>query len=806
MSSEPTISRELGVDDARGDPVVHLEGITKAFDLAGSGVPWRSLIPGMPNRARVPQPAIRGVDLQVRPGEALGLIGPNGAGKSTLLKIIAGITKPDSGSVVVRGHVGSMIELGLGFHPVLTGRENLRCGAVMHGQSGMSAEIESEIASFAGLQDFLDVPLKQYSLGMRARLSFAVATQCPLDVLVVDEVLAVGDREFQERCLERILQMRKDGSAVLFVSHEMSLVTIACDRLVHLSDGVVVDQGEPIDVVGRYLNRAPSNFHREPDPVMRIDRLALPEELRPWGRFTVEAELTVLSPPDQPSVGIDITSPTIAPDRIVAAHMVPVEKLAVPGRYLIRGTSTPVAFENAHVRLSLSLVNGMTVEDLRQADCRLLGGRIGGYPCFAVEPTWKVLADEAETEHVESALVVPVSKKTHSEGPPRVLVSGVTKRFHKPHRGSLRASAPGRLGRPASGCFEALRDLHLEIGAGESIGIIGPNGAGKSTLLRAIAGISRPDSGSIEVRGRMIPMLGIGTGLHPDLTGMENLRVSAAFLGMGSGCLERITDRIVEFSGLGGAIDDPVKQYSSGMLARLALSLGLHAPGQLLLIDEMLATGDEQFRRETMKLATERVTNGDTLLFVSHELAMVEQLCQRVVRLDGGLAVEDGPAAEVIDNYGGGSWAGGVLDASGGVRLSPFAIRQRHVPVGGTFVVDGTVVVDIANPHARIELAYRSSPEDRSLPLSLQDRERMSFYVRTLEKPGGLLTRPGRHRYRLVVDRNEFAGGLDLVLAVVDEHKGIVLSEAWQEVMVGAERPEGFPGPVLEFEWEIERV
>ena len=498
---------------------------------------------------------------------------------------------------------------------------------------------------------------------------------------------------------------------------------------------------------------------------------------------------------------MDLSLPTVAPDLVSAACLVPTEALRVPGRYRLEGTSSRIGFENTLIRFRLSLVEGMTVADLDHHDCRLLGGRIGGRPSFAVDPHWEVI------ESREGPQDTPESRRRHwrpeSTGPRRVLVAGVTKRFRSRRRSPLRAALPGRLGRPGSGSYEALRDLDLEVGAGESLGIIGPNGAGKSTLLRALAGIIRPDMGTVLVDGRVVPMLGVGTALHPELSGIQNLRVSAGVLGLGSRGLDDRLEQILEFSGLGDAIGTPVKQYSSGMLARLALSVAVHTPGEVLLIDEMLATGDAEFRRSAIDAVTRRVRDGDTVLFVSHELQLVEQMCERVVRLEHGSVVDDGPAAEVIDAYGGGSWAGGTMDATSGIRVLPLSIAQRHIPVGGSFVVEGAIAVDEPNQSARLEISYRSDPGDRSVDLSLDDREMMSLYVRSLEPAGGLLNRPGLHRYRIVIDRNEFAGGFDLVMAAVDEREGEVLSESWQQVMVGSERPEGFPGPVLEFDWEV---
>ena len=237
--------------------VVVLDGVSKVYDRGGRGARWRDALPIAPGRMRRGHAALDDVSLRVEPGEALGIIGPNGAGKSTVLKLVAGVTRPTSGILRVEGTIGSMIELGVGFHPDLTGRENARTALVLHGASPSSAlDALDEIEEFAGLGDTIGEPLKHYSMGMRARLAFAVATHFPADVLVVDEVLAVGDRDFQLRCLARIHDRLASGAALLFVSHEMTVVGHVCTRVVHLREGRVVDDGPAATVVERYLTQS----------------------------------------------------------------------------------------------------------------------------------------------------------------------------------------------------------------------------------------------------------------------------------------------------------------------------------------------------------------------------------------------------------------------------------------------------------------------------------------------------------------------------------------------------------------------
>ncbi len=197
--------------------------------------------------------ALRGVSFQVQAGETFGLIGRNGSGKSTILKIVARIFRPTQGTVEVNGSVSPLIELGAGFHPELTGRENIVLGGSLLGldPAVMEEKVESIIA-FAELQDFLDVPVKQYSSGMFARLGFAVATEINPDILLVDEILAVGDEAFQQKCMDRMSNFRRQGKTIIFVSHDFSAIRSICDRVLLLDHGRVITQGSPDEVIARY--------------------------------------------------------------------------------------------------------------------------------------------------------------------------------------------------------------------------------------------------------------------------------------------------------------------------------------------------------------------------------------------------------------------------------------------------------------------------------------------------------------------------------------------------------------------------
>ena len=208
--------------------------------------------------------ALRDVSFEVRPGEVVGVIGRNGAGKSTLLKILSRVTAPTEGRVAVEGRVGSLLEVGTGFHPELTGRENVFLNATLLGMSRreVAARLD-EIVAFAGVGEFLDTPVKRYSSGMKVRLGFAVAAHLEPEVLIVDEVLAVGDASFQRKCLGKMQDVAGQGRTVLFVSHNMGAVRALCGRAVLMKHGRVTYDGETEEAVQRYLHVGGEQAGRE---------------------------------------------------------------------------------------------------------------------------------------------------------------------------------------------------------------------------------------------------------------------------------------------------------------------------------------------------------------------------------------------------------------------------------------------------------------------------------------------------------------------------------------------------------------
>ncbi len=199
--------------------------------------------------------ALKNVSFEVKQGEAIGIIGPNGAGKSTLLKILSRITEPTTGFAEIYGRVSSLLEVGTGFHPELTGRENVYLNATILGMRKKEIDRKfDEIVEFSGVEKFIDTPVKRYSSGMQVRLAFAVAANLEPEVLIIDEVLAVGDAEFQKKCLGKMSAVAKEGRTVLFVSHNMGAIKQLCQRCILLDQGTVIENGLPSQVIESYIS------------------------------------------------------------------------------------------------------------------------------------------------------------------------------------------------------------------------------------------------------------------------------------------------------------------------------------------------------------------------------------------------------------------------------------------------------------------------------------------------------------------------------------------------------------------------
>jgi len=249
-------------------PIIKVENLSKQYTIGGASERYSTFRESVVKTVKAPFNALRNgrrngneqfwalkdINFEVTPGEVVGIIGRNGAGKSTLLKILSRITEPTTGKVDLYGRVGSLLEVGTGFHPELTGRENIYLnGAILGMKHDEISKKFDEIVDFAEIEEFLDTPVKRYSSGMYMRLAFGVAAHLEPEVLMVDEVLAVGDAQFQKKCLKKMKDVGEHGRTVLFVSHDMQAMSRLCGRVIWLSSGNVMEDGATETVIGSYL-------------------------------------------------------------------------------------------------------------------------------------------------------------------------------------------------------------------------------------------------------------------------------------------------------------------------------------------------------------------------------------------------------------------------------------------------------------------------------------------------------------------------------------------------------------------------
>ena len=318
-------------------PIVKVENLSKVYQIGTRTAGYATLRESLTNVVRAPFSmlrsneklediwALRDVSFTVAAGEVLGVIGQNGAGKSTLLKILSRITEPTTGRAELYGRAGSLLEVGTGFHPELTGRENIFLNGAILGMTRPEIQRKfDEIVAFAELERFLDTPVKRYSSGMYMRLAFSVAAHLDPEILVVDEVLAVGDAAFQKKCLGRMRDISSEGRTVLFVSHNMAAIRSLCSRGILLAKGEKMFEGSAGDCVDRYLADVTQNATNEvdltsvrrpkvADVTLKINkvRLASPDGrplVRSGDPIDIEMFFSVAEPLDEVVLGVNVSS------------------------------------------------------------------------------------------------------------------------------------------------------------------------------------------------------------------------------------------------------------------------------------------------------------------------------------------------------------------------------------------------------------------------------------------------------------------------------------------------------------------
>ena len=348
-------------------PIVKAENLSKVYQIGTRTAGYATLRESLTNAVRAPFAtlrrrmertedvwALRDVSFSVMPGEVLGIIGQNGAGKSTLLKILSRITEPTSGRAELYGRAGSLLEVGTGFHPELTGRENIFLNGAILGMTRPEIQRKfDEIVAFAELEKFLDTPVKRYSSGMYMRLAFSVAAHLDPEILVVDEVLAVGDAAFQKKCLGRMRDISTEGRTVLFVSHNMAAIRSLCQRGILLAAGSKVFEGTAAECVDRYLAQVTQHATNEVDltqvrrpkgvdPTLKIEKVRLASRdgrplVRSGDPLEMELLFTVAETIEDVVLGVNITSPdNVSIMECRNSHSVGAVEQLGPGEYSIK--------------------------------------------------------------------------------------------------------------------------------------------------------------------------------------------------------------------------------------------------------------------------------------------------------------------------------------------------------------------------------------------------------------------------------------------------------------------------------------
>ncbi|MEO7455732.1 MAG: ABC transporter ATP-binding protein [Gemmatimonadaceae bacterium] len=329
--------------------------------------------------------------------------------------------------------------------------------------------------------------------------------------------------------------------------------------------------------------------------------------------------------------------------------------------------------------------------------------------------------------------------------------------------------------------FTALEDVTCEVAQGEILGLVGRNGAGKSTLLKIIAGVTTPTTGSVDVYGRVGSMLEVGTGFHPELTGRENVFLNGAFLGMRRSEIRERFDEIVEFSGVEAFLDTPIKRYSSGMAVRLAFAVAAHLDADILLVDEVLAVGDQAFQEKCLgKIREVRQREGRTVLFVSHNLAAVASLCSRALLMSGGRVVADAPAPEITRLYSSGiatATTSPAVDLTTLPRAKQGAARCTRIRVGDGAIEPGSTLqlvvtieasapvsrallgVEAIDEHGRPAMGISTDTADGWIDLAVGERRQVTIRLHHLQ------LRPGAYTLSLTLrTTTEFVDRLDAVV------------------------------------------
>ncbi len=348
------------------EPIVQVDNLSKRYRIGGHEThnSLRDSLSGLFTSGKAPKTeefwALQDVSFQIMPGESVGIIGRNGAGKSTLLKILSQITPPTKGKITMGGRVASLLEVGTGFHPELTGRENIYLNGAILGMPQREIEAKfDEIVAFAEIDKFLDTPIKRYSSGMYVRLAFAVAAHLDPDILVVDEVLAVGDAQFQQKCLGKMEAIGKEGRTILFVSHNLSAISAFCKRAILLRDGRLVKDGPVMAVIDEYMDTGTEASYES----MPTKKVTKPRIARAWLESAKGKKVTQLMSGEPFRLVSEIDNPDKCPLEFATAFFDGLRRPLWNFAYAMQGLGTMPT--DPHVRVIVEFAPPpLTVHDM----------------------------------------------------------------------------------------------------------------------------------------------------------------------------------------------------------------------------------------------------------------------------------------------------------------------------------------------------------------------------------------------------------------------------------------------------------
>ncbi|MEO5678218.1 MAG: polysaccharide ABC transporter ATP-binding protein, partial [Acidimicrobiales bacterium] len=381
--------------------LVRFDGVGKVYRRGRERINLRAAMPGRLGEMRGGDQhwALHDLSFELPAGGSIGFVGPNGAGKSTTLKLVAGVIAPSRGSVEVLGRTASLIELGAGFHPDMTGRENVYFSAAVLGMSSkVLGQRFDQIVDFADIGGYLDSPVKRYSSGMLARLGFAVASHLDAEVLVLDEVLAVGDATFQRRCHQRIQQLRAEGAALLYVTHALWTLPMLCERGVLLADGVVRASGSPSEVLAAYEQlHAAGVIQAAPDAAQVFRRVRTSATaIDPGGWFEVEVDVEPPGPCPHGHVLVVVTD--LDQKVCTSVSSAGVVSFADPRRQTVRCRLEELPIQPGPYQVHVGFVGDSAlpaVDEVRIFELHVRGEvRDIAYGAVRVPTTWSTVAGE----------------------------------------------------------------------------------------------------------------------------------------------------------------------------------------------------------------------------------------------------------------------------------------------------------------------------------------------------------------------------------------------------------------------------